>query len=168
MALTTLPYPSMDFVPLDILTAEEMNQLVANIEAINNATIGTNQIADSSITTAKIANASVTSSKIDWTTLKFPQIDTSNVIQRIGTISASTWSMTFSQNGYFQAKLAANVNGSYVYAKLNDVDMFGFNGMGGIGQMIMHFFVPAGGTVKIINGGNGQTEGAVFYGVKWA
>lgn len=28
----TLPYPDMDFVPLDILTAAEQNQLVANIE----------------------------------------------------------------------------------------------------------------------------------------
>ena len=29
MALT-LPYPGLDFVPLDILTAEEMNEIVAN------------------------------------------------------------------------------------------------------------------------------------------
>lgn len=33
MALT-LPYPGMDFTPLDILTADEMDQLVANIEYI--------------------------------------------------------------------------------------------------------------------------------------
>ena len=38
MALVTLPYPSMDFVPLDILTADELDHLVANIEAINNTT----------------------------------------------------------------------------------------------------------------------------------
>lgn len=38
MALVTLPYPNMDFVPLDILTANELDQLVANIEAINNTT----------------------------------------------------------------------------------------------------------------------------------
>lgn len=30
----SLPYPSMTFVPLDVLTAEEMNQLVANIESL--------------------------------------------------------------------------------------------------------------------------------------
>lgn len=69
MALTTLPYPSLDFVPLDILTAEEMNQIVANYTAINNATIGTNQLANNSITTPKLANKSVTSDKVDWTTL---------------------------------------------------------------------------------------------------
>lgn len=28
----TLPYPSMDFTPLDILTANELDQMVANIE----------------------------------------------------------------------------------------------------------------------------------------
>lgn len=30
----SLPYPDMDFVPLDTLTAEEMNEIVANIEYI--------------------------------------------------------------------------------------------------------------------------------------
>lgn len=35
MALT-LPYPSLDFVPLDVLTAEEMNQIVANYTYISN------------------------------------------------------------------------------------------------------------------------------------
>ena len=39
MALVNpLPYPNMDFVPLDILTATELDQLVANIEAINATT----------------------------------------------------------------------------------------------------------------------------------
>lgn len=33
MALT-LPYPSMNFVPLDVLTAQQQNQLVANIQHI--------------------------------------------------------------------------------------------------------------------------------------
>ena len=69
MALTTLPYPSLDFVPLDILTAEEMNQIVANYTAINNSTIGTSQLANSSITTPKLANKAVTSDKVDWATL---------------------------------------------------------------------------------------------------
>lgn len=65
MAITPLPYPGMDFVPLDILTAAEMDQIVANYEAINNATIGTGAIADSAITNAKIADGTITSDKID-------------------------------------------------------------------------------------------------------
>lgn len=59
MAITTLPYPNMDFVPLDVLTADELDQIVANIDAINNASIPTDSIAD----------GAVTSSKIDWTTI---------------------------------------------------------------------------------------------------
>lgn len=79
MALTTLPYPSLDFVPLDILTAEEMNQIVANYTAINNATIGTNQLADNSITTQKLANKAVTSDKVDWATLTYFAQNSSDV-----------------------------------------------------------------------------------------
>lgn len=79
MALTTLPYPSLDFVPLDILTAEEMNQIVANYTAINNATIGTNQLANSSITTPKLANKAVTSDKVDFTTLTYFAHNSSDV-----------------------------------------------------------------------------------------
>lgn len=33
-----IPYPNMDFVPLDILTATELDQVVANIEALNTTT----------------------------------------------------------------------------------------------------------------------------------
>lgn len=57
--ITTLPYPSMDFVPMDILTASELDQIVANIEAVNNAMIGN---------TAISANA-ISNDKIDWSTI---------------------------------------------------------------------------------------------------
>lgn len=70
MALT-LPYPSMDFVPLDILTASELDQMVANIEYIASGSvfpISATNIASNAITTAKIADNAVTSSKIDFTT----------------------------------------------------------------------------------------------------
>lgn len=50
MALT-LPYPSMNFVPLDVLTAAEQNQLVANIEYIAN-------------------QFPITSQNIDWATVE--------------------------------------------------------------------------------------------------
>lgn len=37
-----LPYPGMDFTPLDVLTAAEMDQLVANIEFLNTQLNATN------------------------------------------------------------------------------------------------------------------------------
>lgn len=37
-----LPYPGMDFTPLDVLTAAEMDQLVANIEYLNTQLTATN------------------------------------------------------------------------------------------------------------------------------
>lgn len=61
MALT-LPYPSLSFVPLDVLTAEEMNEIVANYTYIAN---------QFPIGSANIASSAVTSSKIDWTTIKY-------------------------------------------------------------------------------------------------
>lgn len=76
MAFATLPYPSMDFVPLDILTADELDQIVANINAVNNGSVSASQlannavttakIADSAVTTAKLASGAVTQAKVDW------------------------------------------------------------------------------------------------------
>lgn len=88
MALTTLPYPSLDFVPLDILTAEEMNQIVANYTAINNATIGTSQLANNSITTPKLASKAVTSDKVDWATFPSASLvaDGSDTTAGVGTV----------------------------------------------------------------------------------
>lgn len=56
MALT-LPYPNMNFVPLDVLTASEQNHLVANIEYIANQfpVTGTN-IDPSSVSNALVAS----------------------------------------------------------------------------------------------------------------
>lgn len=68
MALT-LPYPGMDFVPLDVLTAAEQDQLVANIEYIaNQFPIGASNIADGSISTTKLATDAITPSKVDFAT----------------------------------------------------------------------------------------------------
>lgn len=64
MALT-LPYPNMSFVPLDVLTAEEMNHIVANYTAIANVfPIGSSEIADNAITNNKIADNTITAGKI--------------------------------------------------------------------------------------------------------
>lgn len=75
MAIAVLPYPSMDFTPLDVLTADELDQLVANINAVNNGTVPTANIADGGITTAKLANNAVATGKIDWTTIVGTVVD---------------------------------------------------------------------------------------------
>ena len=62
MALV-LPYPSMVFVPLDVLTAEEMNQIVANYEFIANQFPLTSDKIDWSTA------PSVAINKIDWSTI---------------------------------------------------------------------------------------------------
>lgn len=68
MALT-LPYPNMNFVPLDVLTAAEQNQLVANIEYIAN-------------------QFPVSSSNIDWATLAYKPGDTIELVDESFMINA--------------------------------------------------------------------------------
>ena len=81
----TLPYPSLVFVPLDKLTAEEMNQIVANYTAISNAfPLASNQIADGSISTAKLAALSVTSGKIANSSVGSSQINWSDLAPKVG------------------------------------------------------------------------------------
>lgn len=63
MALT-LPYPSMSFVPLDILTAEEMNHIVSNYTYIaNQFPIATNNIANGAITPSKTSFSALNSTE---------------------------------------------------------------------------------------------------------
>lgn len=62
MALAVLPYPSIDFVPLDVLTADELDQIIANQNAINAVSLPT-KVSD-------LTNDSgfVESSKLDYST----------------------------------------------------------------------------------------------------
>lgn len=65
-----IPYPSIVFVPLDILTAEELNQLHANTTALANLfPLAATSIADGAITSSKIANRGVSSDNVDWSTM---------------------------------------------------------------------------------------------------
>lgn len=61
----SLPSPGMSFSPFAILTAEEMNDLVENIEALAAGT-GLNTGA---VSTTKIADTAVTSNKVDYMTV---------------------------------------------------------------------------------------------------
>lgn len=99
MPITTLPNPGMDFTPLTPLTAEEMDDIVENIEAINNATIGTNSIADGAITKAKLgadatSNLNYSTSEVDtgatW-------IDGAKIYKKTIVMNSSSWT---SGSGY--------------------------------------------------------------------
>lgn len=65
-----LPYPGKVYVPFDILTAQELNEDVANIESLaagtgfNTGAIPTAALANISVTTAKINDGAVTAPKI--------------------------------------------------------------------------------------------------------
>lgn len=96
MALVTLPYPNMDFVPLDILTANELDQLVANIEAVNNAQIGASQISNGSITSAKIDGSSF--SRMTVRLSADIATTTTNATISLGTLGGSTGTQ-LSQSG---------------------------------------------------------------------
>lgn len=66
MALA-LPYPDITFVPLDVLTAEELNQIQTNITALSDVfPVNTSNIANSAITAQKIAPSAVGASQLNW------------------------------------------------------------------------------------------------------
>lgn len=54
MAIATLPNPNMDFTPFDILPASDLDKIVANIETVANANIGTSAIENEAVTPSKI------------------------------------------------------------------------------------------------------------------
>lgn len=113
MAITTLPYPNMDFVPLDVLTADELDQIVANIDAINNASIPTDSIANSAITTAKLADDSVTSDKIDWTALSVYGRATNTVALTTANQNVLSVSLAnFSESDVLQVTVTATASGT--------------------------------------------------------
>lgn len=96
----TLPYPSIVFVPLDVLTAEELNQMAQNITALANMF---------PITSADIGNAAVKSSNIDWTTMKHWVPDYAN---RSSANLASSNRARISQTGFAAIEVYSfNVNG---------------------------------------------------------
>lgn len=102
MALVTLPYPDMDFTPLDILTADELDQIVANYEAINNATIQT----------ANIANGAITGDKLSKTKIPVMGIGTT-IIKSLGTISSTT-TYTATRDCYVVGKANARNGSTYI------------------------------------------------------
>lgn len=62
MATPTLPYPNMDFTPLDILTAAEMDQMVANDQYLRDFCAG---LANGT----NLSDGVIQARKLDWTSL---------------------------------------------------------------------------------------------------
>lgn len=103
----TLPYPSIVFVPLDVLTAEELNQMAQNITALANMF---------PITSADIGNAAVKSSNIDWTTMKHWVPDYAN---RSSVNLASSDRASISQTGFAAIEVYA-----YNTSDLQEIDVY--------------------------------------------
>lgn len=91
----SLPNPSMSFSPFAILTADEMNDLVENDQALAAGT-GLN---DSAITTAKIANGAVTTSKTTFSGAKV-KLTTTQAIPNATTIVVAFDAEVFDTESY--------------------------------------------------------------------
>lgn len=176
MALT-LPYPSLVFVPLDKLTAEEMNQIVANYEAIANAfpvnsanietgAVTSTELASSAVTSSKIASGAVTRSKIQWSGVTAGDIGviapSASVLLNIGSItSTTTRSMTYS--GFLCGVARANATSGAAAAAVT----IGSVNVGGVPYAVagtapqVSFCIPvaAGTSVKFnVSGGGNFVE----------
>lgn len=115
MALS-LPY-DLTFAPLDVLTAEEMNEIVQNYTTIAQAfPIDTENILGGSITNAKIADQAITSSKLNYSSVfqnitqshtlntnvsqSYATVDTINIAAMpVGAIFFAILKMSFSGTG---------------------------------------------------------------------
>ena len=143
MALT-LPYPSMNFVPLDVLTAAEQNQLVANIEYIAN-------------------QFPVTSSNIDWATLGIgTQIASGNF--SVGSnydYTASSFPVYIRYS--VSALSAGNAEYDIVFNDAVVVDAFSNGGQSYNFTRVGSIFVPKGSTISCRVFGSGITGTTTIY-----
>lgn len=125
MALT-LPYPDMVFVPLDILTAEEQNQLVGNIEFLaNQFPIGTSNIADGAISNDKLNFSSMPcfkaySDNISQTINKGSNFVFNTAQINVGGFSISSGRVVIPASGTYaiSAIVSGDSNGTSGYAQL--------------------------------------------------
>lgn len=140
----TLPYPDLDFVPLDVLTAEEMNQVVSNYTYISD---------QFPIGEASLGEAAVKSHNIDWTTItKVPSI--SSIITNLGTINETReWVATGS--GWLTGK-AVSLNAGAAYIEIEGALVAGIPYIDTVNNFQCAFCVPVkqGQKVKFTRTGN--------------
>lgn len=148
MALTTLPYPNMDFVPLDILTADELDQIVANIEAINSVSIGTSAIANNAITKAKIDFSTMGAT---WSSFYFSGTSLSDQTVSVQTLKGTNLSIRISAGGT-AVRIVSGASGinairQYWSAKLNSVaGEYGVAGLKSASTVYTRFYGSLGAT----------------------
>lgn len=173
MALT-LPYPDMVFVPLDILTAEEQNQLVGNIEFLaNQFPLAASNIANGAIGSDQLADEAVTADKIDYASLlRFPVAST-DVLTEIGNIT-STQYYTVPNTGFLCGKACAIAPGEKVYVTVNSDESGAIAGIlykgPEVNNIQVGFSVPVrkGDTIAFVMEGGCQLQGLRIRGIRWA
>lgn len=151
MALTTLPYPNMDFVPLDILTADELDHIVANYTAINNTTIGT----------SNIANGAITGDKLSKTTIPMMGIGTTT-IRTLDTIS-SDMTYTATRDCFVTGKANARNGSTYCTVNSRLVGGIPYTEGGAFIQVAVCVPLVKGQTIQFYAGTNGDCK---FEGVE--
>ena len=173
MALT-LPYPDMVFVPLDILTAEEQNQLVGNIEFLaNQFPLAASNIANGAIGSAQLAAGAVKSQNVDYASLlRFPVAST-DVLTEIGTI-ASTQYYSVPNTGFLCGKACAMAPGQKVYVTVNSDESGAIAGILYKGPEMNNlqggYSVPVrkGDTIAFVMEKGCQLQGLRIRGIRWA
>lgn len=87
MATATLPYPNMDFTPLDVLTAAEMDHMVANTEYLKNFCNG---LADGS----NLSDGVIQARHIKYSTINLPAPDYASEVTTLTlphTLTSDNW-----------------------------------------------------------------------------
>lgn len=157
----SLPYPSMTFVPFDILTAAEMNQLVANDQALAAGT----GLDSGAITGDKISNYKI-----------FSQSDTTNTTEN-GVKLYSGWGQILGNGSNLIFETVTLPSSITRYISMN-VNFIGYKS-GGASAADMTQFDVAVGAGNIVQGVNRTTTnfivamsstgtfGAVYHGYSW-
>lgn len=181
MATPTLPYPNMDFTPLDVLTAAEMDQMVANDQYLRNFCAGlangTNidngvilprHILDGSIQSSKILDGSIQSSKVNWATLKkHSGLDTTQITSITNITSTTT--RTFTTDGWLCGKaISSNTDGG-AYITIGNAQVAGLTYVASSSMIQVAFCIPVltNQEVKFNCSNGGQFQNLIFVSVKY-
>lgn len=171
MATPTLPYPNMDFTPLDVLTAAEMDQMVANDQYLRNFCAGLangTNIDNGVILPRHILDGSIQSSKVNWATLKkHSGLDTTQITSITNITSTTT--RTFTTDGWLCGKaISSNTDGS-AHITIGDAQVAGLPYVESSSMIQVAFCIPVltNQEVKFNCSNGGQFQYLRFVSVKY-